>query len=497
MDVLPTSSTATSVAPPPVIVPSCLQARQLSVQAFLPPEPDRPTVNSVLRRYAPRYLERYPERVSNHERHVLQRLLHCRQPEMGSHPWHCDWCGHTHISYNGCDNRHCANCRGARRGEWLEEVMSWSLPIRYLHVIVTLPHELSPLMLANRAVLYRLFLKSCSEAVMYVALRQYGARVGLIMFLHTWGQPMLHHVHSHQVVSAGGLSRDGTRWIEIPAEDHALDEDQLSARFRKRFLLGLWKLYYKQQLVFPAEMSGIRSAEEFYFWIEPIMEKRWHTYCQGPPADCPSGSGVLKYLARYVVGSAINDQRILSDDGQHVTIRAKDYYTDQVGPLTLTGEEFVHRYLLHILPPRVQRVRYRGLYTSRHREKTLSHCRKLLGVADESLATESDQTAEDPFDPDEAEGDDAERSPTCPRCLMPGMRSLGRHSQQETYRLLERLTLFWQSVTTLLLVLSLPTSAGSQGSPLTPSIDVVVGSMTTLGIDITTGHHSHLPRPDT
>ena len=340
---------------------------------LLPAEPKHPTVNSVLRRYVPRYLERYPERVTKHQRHVLQKLLFCRQPEMGSHPWHCDWCGHTHVSYNGCDNRHCANCRGARRGEWLEQVTSWSLPIRYLHVVITLPHEFSALILANRAALYRLFLNSCSEAVMYVAARQYGVRVGTIMFLHTWGQTMLGHVHSHTVVSAGGLSTDGTRWIEIPAEDHALDETQLSARFRERFLLGLWKLFNKRRLVFPQEMSGIQSALDLYDWLEPIAAKRWHTFCQGPPVDCPNGTAVLKYLARYVVGSAISDQRIVSDDGEHVTTRAKDYRTGLEGPLVLTGEEFVDRYLLHVLPPRMHRVRYGGLFTTRHRKETLAH----------------------------------------------------------------------------------------------------------------------------
>ena len=206
---------------------------------------------------------------------------------------------------------------------------------------------------------------------------------------------------------------------------------------------------------------------------------------------------MLKYLARYVVGSAINDQRIISDDGQHVTIRAKDYRTGNVGPLSLTGEEFVRRYLLHILPHGLPRVRYCGLFSVRHREQTLSHCRALLGVADETPPSHEDQTSSEEFDPAAAQRDDTLHAPSCPRCLMPNMQSLGRLTAEQTYRLLDRLTLLGQSVATVLVTLPLARPSHSSSFPLPLSTDVLVWSVTTLEIDFTTSDRSDLPKPDT
>jgi hypothetical protein len=343
-----------------------------------PAETNSPTVLDLLRRYWPSYIDQHGWQINADQARVLSTLLNCRQPGMGAHAWRCRWCGHRHLSYNGCGNRHCPECGGSRRSEWLQRVVGWSLPTTYLHLVLTLPHELEPLLLANRAALYGLLFRAANQALSEITHEVYQAQPGWVMLLHTWGQEGLPHVHLHVIQTAGGLSEDGTAWVEMHADDDAFSKAHLGFRFRQRYVEGLFKLFRRGKLNFPAALGAIELEEDLQRWLKPIMAKPWHTHCQGPPPDCQGAGAALSYLARYVVGSAIHNERILSDDGTHVVIRIKNYRTGEDETRRMTGEEFVHRFLLHVLPKRFHRLRYAGLFRSRGRDERLAICRRLL-----------------------------------------------------------------------------------------------------------------------
>jgi len=276
------------------------------------------------------------------------------------------------------------------------------------------------------------------------------------------------------------------------------DPARLAAHFREAFLIGLWKLWRAGELTFAGELAWIRHVDDFRQWLEPIEAKDWHMHCQGPPPGCEGGTAVLKYLARYVVGSAISDARLLEDDGEQLLIGMKNYRTDQQETLQLTGEAFVKRYVMHILPPYLQRVRYGGIFGNRYRKATLAHCRTLLG-----LPQQPEALAEEPADPWEPEQADESTGPVCPRCAMPNMESLGRYTPTETLDFLTRLTRFWHAVATVILTLPCePTSPRSCSSSAVLDHACLGWIITTNDIDDVTqddvAFDLHgLPPPDT
>jgi len=479
----------------PVVVPAEAQPDPLSIDALLPPECDRLSLASVLRRYGPRYL--YEHATTDHERKVLRQLMSCRQPVLGAHEWRCDGCGHTHFTYNGCQNRHCAQCGAVRRVEWLEQIMGWSLPTPYLHLVITVPHELNDLILANRRALYGLLFRAVRETLTQITRQAYDADPGMVIMLHTWSQTILDHFHSHIALTAGGLSLDGTRWVPMRSEDEAFSKPNLGGAFRDRYIDGLLKLYRQGKLRFPASMSHIELEEDFERWLAPTAERAWHTFCQPPPVTSPDGSGVLKYLARYVVGSAITDHRILSDDGEHVTTRMKNYYIDEYEPLPMTGEEFVRRFLLHILPSRMHRLRYAGIYSPGHRKTKLETCRRLLeGSTDNRLlVTEEEPDVDDLFlgedEPDERRG------PPCPRCGMPEMRSLGRLTYDEFLHCLGRLHTLWSSIVTVIIVSSRHKSATPILSPDPSHLSSLTSHLASFDLEVVSFQTTDPPIPDT
>ena len=260
------------------------------------------------------------------------------------------------------------------------------------------------------------------------------------------------HVHLHVIQTAGGLSEDATAWVEMHADDEAFSKAHLGVRFRQRYVEGLFKLFRRRKLNFPAALGAIELEEDLQRWLEPIMAKRWHTHCQGPPPDCQGAGAALSYLARYVVGSAIHNERILSDDGTHVVIRIKNYRTGEDETRRMTGEEFVHRFLLHVLPKRFHRLRYAGAFRSRGRDKRLAICRRLLLAQPEAGPLEgTGDTDDEP--PVELLGEEEDPiAPTCPRCAMPGMQSEGRLTAQRAAMYLWSLQWFWERVVTILFV---------------------------------------------
>jgi hypothetical protein len=259
------------------------------------------------------------------------------------------------------------------------------LPTPYFHVVFTLPHELSRLVLANRRPLYHLLFQAAWQALRELAAdpRQWGAQVGALMVLHTWGQNLEHHPHLHCVMPGGGLSLDGARWVPSRSPQFLLPVVAISRLFRGKFLAGLTQLHRAGQLKLEGQLAPLAEASAWERWLTPLYEQDWVVYVQPPPQSA-GPEAVLKYLARYVAGAAISDSRLLSHAAGRVTFRAKNYRQGRKREtLALSGLEFVRRFLLHVLPRGLPRVRYYGLLANKNRS-ALAQCRQLLGVPTEA-----------------------------------------------------------------------------------------------------------------
>jgi hypothetical protein len=339
------------------------------------------TLGDILRAHAADYVASRGGNVSGEELRVLTELAACRTPRMGGHASQCDHCGAWEFFWHSCRNRHCPLCGGAERARWLDRCRQDLLPTSYYHAIFTLPHELCPLALANRKVVYDLLLRATAETLQEVAAdpRHLGAKIGLTLVLHTWGQTLQHHPHVHGVVPGGGLSPDGTRWV--PArKDFFLPVQVLSRVFRGKFLCGLKRAWQKGQLRLEGELAPLADAKAWEKWLSPLYAKEWNVYVEPPPSEKASQpEAVLKYLARYAWGVAVSNSRLESLTDKGVTFRWKDYrHGNQEKTMTLPAVEFLRRFLQHVLPSGFVRIRYYGLLSMRQRQRTLPLCRQLL-----------------------------------------------------------------------------------------------------------------------
>jgi hypothetical protein len=372
------------------------------------------SVAGVLQRYLPEF-ERFSGLPCRQQR-ILQKLITCRTPEAGCHAWQCQECGHLCANYNSCGDRHCLTCGVAQRMAWLEQMQSWTLPCHYWHIVFTLPHEFNELTAANPRLMYGLLFTAGTQALLRYLGQEFDVVPSMASVLHTWGQAMLPHFHSHNVASCGGLSRDGSRWIDIAPDDPRLAGDALPRLYRRLFLKRLRKLFEKQRLTLPAALAAIKTVADFDNWLSLIAQKPWMVNVQAPPAGCDGPATALGYLSRYMAGACIGDQRILNDDGSNVTIRIKDYRNDgALDEITMTGVEFMRRFVQHILPARFRRVRYAGLLGQRIRAGNLERCRELL--KDRIAPAVEEQPETTIADQERQEEESAEKTPKCcPRC---------------------------------------------------------------------------------
>ena len=345
------------------------------------------TVADVLRAHAAEYLAWRGDRASYQERRVLAQLVACRTAAMGGHAWECEQCGAIRADYNSCGNRHCPTCRGAARAKWLDRVRGADLlPVPYFHVVQTLPHEpqLDRLVLANRALLFGLLFQSTAAALIELAAdpKHLGARIGLLMLLHTWGQLMELHTHVHVVIPGGGLSLDGTQWVSC-RDGFFLPVHVIGALVRGKFLAGLKRLWRAGKLKLDGKLAPLRAERTFESWLATLYAKKWVAFAQGPPEGISGPDAVLKYLARYVSGVAISDRRLVSHENGRVTFRCKNYARGGRSETTppIAGVEFVRRYLLHVLPRGFVRIRSYGLLSNRNRKTDLVRCRALLAAS--------------------------------------------------------------------------------------------------------------------
>jgi len=342
---------------------------------------DRPKleVADVFRRYGAQYRAEHEASMFPLQRRVMQAIEECRTAALGGHVEECDnaSCRHQRIFYNSCANRHCPKCQSLARARWIEDRQSELLDCPYFHVVFTLPEEVAEIALQNKALVYGLLFKATAETLCTIAAdpKHLGAQIGFFAVLHTWGQNLMHHPHLHCVVPGGGLSPDGVRWVPCKP-DFFLPVRVLSRYFRRRFLELLGHAFENGELRFFGSLQSLSERKNFYCHLEPVRRKEWVVYAKAPFAGPKQ---VLDYVGRYTHRVAISNNRILDVGDGKVTFRYRDYRDgDAQKTMTLEADEFIRRFLLHVLPSGFHRIRYYGYMGNRHREEKLAQCRQLL-----------------------------------------------------------------------------------------------------------------------
>lgn len=360
-------------------------------------------VADIFRAAGAAYRAGHAGRLSLDKLKVMSAIEHCRTAVMGGHVDSCEDCGHWRVSYNSCRNRHCPRCQGAAARTWLAEREADLLPVGYFHVVFTLPAEVADIALQNKAAVYGLLFQAASETMTTIAAdpKHLGARIGITAVLHTWGSAMTHHPHIHMIVPGGGLSPDGGRWISSrPA--FLLPVRVLGKLFRRLFLTRLMALHAAGRLAFFGGLAHLADRRAFLRHLSPVRKKRWVVYAK-PPFAGPET--VLAYLSRYTHRVAISNSRLIRFDASGVTFRYKDYRqsgANRQQVMTISTDEFIRRFLLHVLPKGFHRIRHYGLLAGATRKAHLDHVRQLLGVA-------LPATADAPIEPDDVR-------PPCPCC---------------------------------------------------------------------------------
>jgi hypothetical protein len=339
----------------------------------------RPTleVADIIRLAGDSFIERNEAHLAWPQLKVLRAIRNCRTAALGGHLDRCSRCGHQAISYNSCRNRHCPKCQTNAREQWLSKRAEDLLEVPYFHVVFTLPHDLSALALQNKKAFYDLLFRASAETLIEVAAdpKHLGARIGFLSVLHTWGQNLQHHPHVHCVVPAGGIAPDGARWVHPPA-GFFLPVRVLSKVFRGKFVAGLKRLFGKHELSFRGSLQSLADSKSFHRFLRHLFRRDWVVYAKRPFG----GPGhVLQYLARYTHRVAISNHRLIRFKDGKVTFRWKDYARgNKKRTMTVSADEFLRRFLLHVLPRGFVRIRHFGFLTNRNRAPLVSLCRRLL-----------------------------------------------------------------------------------------------------------------------
>jgi len=366
-------------------------------------------VADIFRHRGPAWRASHAGHVSLDQLKVMSAIERCRTAALGGHVERCETCAHLRISYNSCRNRHCPKCQAVAAKEWLVDRQADLLPVPYFHVVFTLPRPLADIAYHNKAVVYDLLLKVAAETLITIAAdpKHLGARIGLTAVLHTWGSPLTHHPHAHIIVPGGGLSPDGQHWIACRPR-FFLPVPVLSALFRRLFLARLTTVYQAGRLQFFADQAALAEPAVFKARLAAMRKAKWVVYAK-PPFGGPGA--VLAYLSRYTHRIAIANSRLVAFDGQRVTFKWKDYRAkteNRYKLMTLDVDEFIRRFLIHVLPDGFHRIRHYGLLANANRTANIALARQLLGVPDPAPTTEETGGAE------AAQAD--EEWNTCPCC---------------------------------------------------------------------------------
>lgn len=336
-------------------------------------EKENVEMQDIIKKYGKKYKTNH--KLWPHVAKAMGAIENCRTEKLGCHEDVCDECGYTKISYNSCRNRHCPKCQSIARAKWIEEREAEVLNVKYFHVVMTIPSELYLIAYQNQSEVYKILFKSTAETLLELTRdkKYLGAEIGFMEVLHTWGQTMVYHPHIHCIVPAGGIDklgkwRDSKKKFFIPVR-------VLSRKFRGKFL------YYlkKAKLEFYGKNDYLNNRQNFDELIAKMYNKEWISYCKKPFEDA---SSVIKYLGRYTHRVAISNERIIKEENGEVTFKYRDYKDNKkIKEMTLKAEEFIRRFLMHILPPGFMKIRHYGLLGNRNKKTKLAKCKKLTNTA--------------------------------------------------------------------------------------------------------------------
>ncbi len=352
-------------------------------------------IADIFRRHGPAWRRANAGHVSLSQLKVMSAIEACRTEALGGHVAACAKCDHQHVAYNSCKNRHCPKCQGPAARDWMAARAEDLLPVEYFHVVFTLPAEIARIAYWNKRAAYGLLFRASAETVMTIAAdpRRLGARIGLTSVLHTWGSALTHHPHIHMIVSGGGLSPDGSRWIAC-RPGFFLHVRVLARLFRRLFIDGLLALHRAGELAFFGDMAALAETQAFAAWLAPFRKTEWVVYAK-PPFGGPEA--VLAYLSRYTHRVAISNARLVSADAETVAFRWKDYRIkrgDRMKIMRLATPEFIRRFLMHVLPDGFHRIRHYGLLASAQRKANIAKARVMLGTPRSEQAGELASEAE-------------------------------------------------------------------------------------------------------
>jgi hypothetical protein len=374
---------------------------------------DRPKfeVADIFRRYGPAWRDQHGASMSTAQRRVIMAIEVCRTAALGGQIEQCDQCGHRRICYRSCRNRHCPKCQSLARAEWIQRRRAELLDCEYFHVVFTVPAQIAEIAYQNKAVVYGILFRATAETLRTIAAdpKHLGADIGFFAVLHTWGSNLSHHPHLHCVVPGGGVSSDGGRWISC-RPGFFLPVRVLSRVFRRLFLAHLQRAFDCGKLRFFHALENLRERNRFTSYLAPARKTEWVVYAKRPFAGPEQ---VLDYVGGYTHRVAISNNRLLAIDNDQIRFQWKDYRNrNQLKTITMSSEEFIRRFLLHVLPNGFRRIRYYGFLGNRNRQEKLDRCRLLLGM------TTAQQVAASPPDENQLPRDQDIVGPLyqCPRC---------------------------------------------------------------------------------
>jgi len=336
-------------------------------------------VAGIFRRYGKEYIQKYKQPA--YVLKTIGAIEKCRTAALGGHIEKCDNCGYKRISYNSCRNRHCPKCQSLAREKWLIERKKELLPVKYFHIVLTIPEVLNRIALQNKKTIYDILFKEGSETLITLGKDEehLGGEIGIIAVLHTWGQNLMEHPHLHCIVPGGGLSVSKNKWKEpkkSKKKNFFIHVNVISDLFKKKFLYYLRKSYDRGELRFEGELRTMKEITGFKKMLSELYSKKWITYCKQPFGGPEQ---VINYLGRYTHRVAISNHRIKSIEDGKVTFSYKDYRDEnKIKEMSLESGEFMRRFLLHILPDNFYKIRYYGILSSRNKKTKLTQCRRIL-----------------------------------------------------------------------------------------------------------------------
>jgi hypothetical protein len=367
---------------------------------------ERPSleVADIIRAAGRAFIERSRHWITRQHLKVLRAITSCRTAALGGHVDECTRCGYSGLSYNSCRNRHCPKCQANARLRWIEGRKKELLQVPYAHVVFTVPRLLAQLALQNKKLIYTMLLRLSAETLIEIAgnPKRLGAEIGFFAVLHTWTQKLEHHPHVHCVVPAGGLSSDHKRWVSVNLHHHFfLPKKVLQKVFRAKLTEALEKAFAKGEIQFFGTLQHLTNPKDLRAFIRGLFRHEWVVHCKRPFGG---PEYVLRYLGRYTHRVAISNHRLVSFVNGEVAFRWRDRkHGNREQIMKLSADEFLRRFLLHLLPKGFVRIRNFGFLANRRRRILLPLCFQLLGSEPEKSKTQ-DQSINAPG------------LWTCPRC---------------------------------------------------------------------------------